>query len=146
MPNHSDVASAEIAPSVAAVFATYPPEIQVKLFHLRELIYQVAGELNVLHSFEETLKWGEPSYLCKGGSTIRIAWKNASPDHYFIYFNCKSRLVDAIKEVYQGVFQTEGNRALVIHKAKTPPEQALKHCFALALSYHSRKHLPLLGV
>lgn len=45
-----------------------------------------AGEI------EETLKWGEPADMTKNGagSTIRLDWKPKHPDHYALYFNCKT--------------------------------------------------------
>ncbi|WP_197081789.1 hypothetical protein [Paenibacillus sp. E194] len=57
---------------VAAVFEHYPLHIQGKLFFLRQLILDTASETDGVGSVEETLKWGEPSYVMKKGSTIRI--------------------------------------------------------------------------
>jgi hypothetical protein len=39
---------------------------------LREIILQTAFEIEELKEIEETLKWGEPSYLVKKGSTVRM--------------------------------------------------------------------------
>jgi hypothetical protein len=60
---------------VAEVFASYPKPIQKKLMHLRQLILDTAKYSEDIGDLEETLKWGEPSYLANGGSTIRIDWK-----------------------------------------------------------------------
>ena len=95
---------------------------------------------------EETLKWGEPSYLTKGGGTIRMDWKKSKPDQYAMYFNCKTKLVYTFKELYKDEFKYEGNRAIVFHKNDKIPINELKHCILLSLTYHSRKHLPLLDV
>ncbi len=49
-------------PAVADVFNNYPPEMRKKLLFLRALIFETAAELDV-GEIEETLKWGEPSYI-----------------------------------------------------------------------------------
>lgn len=63
------------SPEVEQVFHNYPDWVRMKLFSLRQLIFEVAMEIDGLEKIEETLKWGEPSYLAKKGSTIRIDWK-----------------------------------------------------------------------
>ena len=112
---------------------------------LRQLVLDTAAETEGVDVLAETLKWGEPSYLTKGGSTVRMDWKVRAPDQYAIYFNCNTLLVDTFKEVYRDVFAFEGNRAIVFGAADELPVDELKHCVSLALTYHRVKHLPLLG-
>jgi len=131
---------------VEKVFSHFPKEIREKLMTLRQLIIKTGGELKEVAPIEETLKWGEPSYLIKGGSTIRINWKKSTPDQYAIYFNCKTKLVDTFKERYKDEFKYEGNRAIVFKLNDTIPINELKHCILLALTYHSIKNLPMLGI
>ena len=114
--------------------------------YLRRLILETASESDDIEKLEETLKWGEPSYLTKGGSTIRIGLKKENPKQYAIYFHCKTKLVDTFREIYLGVFSFEGNRAIVFGENEEIPVEELKHCIYLALTYHSRKHLPMLGL
>ena len=109
------------------------------------LILEVAAAHADIDGLEETLKWGEPSYLTNGGSTIRIGWKKSRPDNYAMYFNCNTKLVDTFKELYSDLFEFEGNRAIVFHRNDAVPARAVKHCIELALRYHKIKHLPLLG-
>lgn len=132
--------------NVEKVFNNYPEEIREKLMFLRKLVIETAEETDGVKSLEETLKWGEPSYLTKGGSTIRMDWKKSKPDQYAMYFNCKTKLVDTFKERYKYEFKYEGNRAIVFHKNDTIPIDELKHCILLSLTYHSIKNLPMLGV
>lgn len=73
-------------PRVEEKFQTYPGEIKVRLTHLRRLILETAAETQGVNEIEETLKWGEPSYLAKKGSTIRIDWKAKAPGQYAMYF------------------------------------------------------------
>lgn len=111
---------------------------------IREMILAEAKE-NGLGEVEETLKWGEPSYLVKGGSTVRYDWKEKSPDQYAIYFNCNTKLVDTFKELYGDKFRFEGNRAIVFGIKDFLHKKELKHCIKLTLTYHKVKHLPMLG-
>jgi hypothetical protein len=130
--------------AVAEVFNQYPPEMRKKLLFLRTLILQTATELDV-GEIEETLKWGEPSYLARQGSAIRMDWKPRDPEHYALYFNCKTRLVETFEALYGYLFRYEGKRAIVFTRMELIPVTQLKHCIALSLQYHRLKHLPLLG-
>ncbi len=133
-------------PGVAEVFENYPKQIRKKLMFLRQLVLETALETKDVGTVEETLKWGEPSYVTKGGSTVRIDWKDASPHQYAMYFNCQTRLVDTFKELYRDKLKFEGNRAIVFDEEDEIPIDTLKHCISLSLTYHNRKHLPMLGV
>lgn len=132
-------------PQVDSKFQSYPKEIKPKLNYLRSLILEAASEIEGLNSLEETLKWGEPSYLAKKGSTIRMDWKSKTPDHYAIYFKCTSKLVTTFKELYGDLFKYENNRAILFDLNDKVPKKELKDCITLALTYHSVKNLPRLG-
>ena len=80
-------------PKVEEKFQSYPKEIKEKLTYLRQLIIETASEIDAIEALEETLKWGEPSYLVKKGSTIRIDWKTKTPEQYAMYFKCTSKSV-----------------------------------------------------
>lgn len=137
----------EIAnPIVAERFRNYPAPIKNKLLFLRQLILETAAELDSVGEVEETLKWGEPSYVTKTGSTIRIDWKEASPEYYAMYFNCRTSLVYTFKELFREQFKFEGNRAIVFNENDEVPVSELKRCISLSLNYHRVKHLPMLGV
>ena len=73
-------------PKVKEVFDNYPESAQNQLLHLRDLVLKAASEIDGLEKLEETLKWGEPSYLTKHGSTIRMDWKTKTPEQFAIYF------------------------------------------------------------
>lgn len=122
----------------------YPEVPKTQLLRLRALIIQVAAELE-LGKVDESLKWGEPSYHVKMGSPIRIDWKEASPNHYYLFFNCQTKLVETCRELYGDVLVFKGNRAIVLDCSTRYPEQELKHCIQLALTYQKVKHLSLLG-
>ncbi|MGK0366501.1 MAG: hypothetical protein ACI85O_003574 [Saprospiraceae bacterium] len=127
-------------------FQSYPPKIRLKLDALRNLIIETAKEIDEIQEIEETLKWGEPSYLVKKGSTIRIDWKTKTPHQYAMYFKCTSKLVVTFREVYGDVFNYENNRAILFNLEEEIPEKELKECTRMALQYHTIKQLPRLGM
>ena len=133
-------------PKVKDVFDNYPQTAKKQLLRLRELVLRTASEIDGLEKLEETLKWGEPSYLTKYGSTVRMDWKEKNPKQYALYFKCTSSLVQTFKTVYKDKFMFEGKRAIIFQLNNKIPETELKHCISLALTYHKVKHLPLLGV
>lgn len=132
-------------PKTTEVFENYPDFVRSQMEQLRELVLEAASKVDDLENLEETLKWGEPSYLTKHGSTVRIDWKEKKPDQYAMYFKCTSKLVPTFKELYQDTFTFEGDRAIVFKLDEKIPEKELKHCIKLALTYHRVKHLLLLG-
>ena len=131
-------------PRVKPKFQSYPDHIRPKMDRLRSLVMDAAEEAGIPH-LEETLKWGEPSYLAKKGSTLRMDWKEKSPDQYALYFKCTSQLVSTIQEVFGEDFKYEKTRAILFDLDDEIPEEKLKACITMALTYHKVKHLPLLG-
>ncbi len=117
-----------------------------KLLALREIVIATAKDTVGISGLEETLKWGEPSYLTRHGSTIRIDWKSKSPNQYAMYFKCTSRLVETFRIKFKDTFKFEGNRAIVFHLEDQIPTEQLKYCIKAALIYHKVKHLPTLGI
>jgi hypothetical protein len=133
-------------PEVELVFANYPDTVRHKMLALRKLIVESAKELEEVTTLEETLKWGEPSYITKHGSTLRIDWKSKTPDHYAMYFKCTSRLVETFRTVFKNKFDFEGNRAIVFQMKDRIPKKELKECIKATLTYHKVKQLPTLGI
>ncbi|MDN3687012.1 DUF1801 domain-containing protein [Cyclobacterium jeungdonense] len=133
-------------PKVMEVFARYPDPIRKKMLYLRELIIETAEETEGVDELEETLKWGEPSFLTKKGSTIRMDWKAKAPDQYALYFQCTTRLMDTFRMVFDRTFQYEGNRAIVFELNQKVPVLELKECIKAALRYHKVKDQLTLGI
>lgn len=130
------------SPEVAAVFELYPKQVKTKLLFLRQLIFDVASKTEGVGKLEETLKWGQPSYLTtqsKSGSLIRIDQIKSQPGRYAMYFHCQTTLVDTFKEMFRGDFKFEGNRSIVFDQTDQVPVEALRHCISLALTYRLNK-------
>ena len=133
-------------PEVKTVYNRYPDHIKKHIKYLRDLIIETAKELEDIEEIEETLKWQEPSFVTKHGSTIRIDWKQKTPGQYAIYFKCTSKLVPAFRNVFKKTFTFEGNRAIVFKLEDVCPETELKKCISAALRYHKLKNFPNLGL
>src|SRR5262249_42722228 len=127
-----------IDPAIAAVIGAYAKPVRNRLLALRRLIFQTARETEGVGALEEALKWGQPSYLTTAtgsGSTIRIDGVKSAPDQYAVYFHCQTNLVETFRELYPEL-RYGGNRSILLDAADDPPEAALRHCVALALTYH----------
>jgi hypothetical protein len=131
--------------NVKQKYESYPEKAQALFSIIRAAIFEVA-QSESLGNIEETLKWGEPSYLVKGGSTLRINWKSKFPDQLSVYFNCKTTLVETFREIFGNIFTYEGNREIVFLLSEEVPMSELKICISLSLRYHKIKNLPLLGM
>jgi hypothetical protein len=125
--------------AVAAVFEGHPVAVRERLLRLRELIIATAAETPGVGALQETLKWGQVSYLTPqsgSGTTVRIDLDGASGQPA-IYVNCQTNLVEGYRERYPAAFDYQGTRAVVIGEA--PDEAALRHVIAQALTYHLGK-------
>ena len=128
-------------PRVENVFHAYQSDMRKSLLQLRNLIFDVADETPGVGELEETLKWGQPSYLTsetKSGSTIRID-KHKEDDKFAMYFHCQTTLIDTFKEIYPTTFSYEGNRAIIFHQGEDLLMDELGDCVARALTYHLAK-------
>ena len=131
-----------VNPAVKKVFDAYPGHVRPYMMKLRQLIFDTAAEIDEVGRIEETLKWGEPSYLTsetQSGSTIRIDWKKRDPEHYGMYFICRTNLVSTFTELYADQLHFEGNRRIVFNIGEEIPTPAVAHCISMALTYHLRR-------
>ncbi|EPR68265.1 DUF1801 domain-containing protein [Cyclobacterium qasimii] len=133
-------------PKVETVFSNYPDFVKAKMMYLRKLVIETAEETEGISNLEETLKWGEPSFLTKNGSTLRMDWKEKAPNQYAMYFKCTSRLVHTFRIVFEDTFEFEGKRAIVFKLDQKVPEAELKECIKATLTYHKVKDLMTLGI
>ena len=128
-------------PALDTVFSAYPKPVKAKLLALRRLIFDTAKTTSGVGALEEALKWGQPSYLTsesKSGSTIRIDQVKAAAGQYAVYFHCQTDLVETFRERYPEL-RYGGNRSILFDAGEKLPKKALRHCVALALTYHARK-------
>jgi hypothetical protein len=129
-------------PAVDAVFHAYPAPLKTRLLALRRLIFDTAKVTKGVGALQETLKWGQPSYLTpetRSGSTIRIDQLKSNTNGYAVYFHCQTDLVETFRELYPTEMRYGGNRSILLNAEDDLPEAALRHCVALALTYHLKK-------
>jgi len=129
-------------PGVEEVFAKYPERVRSRLLVLRDLIFETAASIEGVGELEETLRWGEPSYLTTqsgSGSMIRINRLDPRRGGYAMYFLCQTDLVPAFRKLYPKSLIFDGNRAIVFNEHDPIPVDDLRHCIALALTYKKVK-------
>lgn len=128
-------------PDVSHVFDRYTPGIHQQLMALRDLIFEVASEHDEIGELEETLKWGQPSYLTpqtRSGATVRVDQVRGQPTQYAMYVSCQTTLVETFRKRFPD-FTYEGNRAIIFDVTERVPQDDIKECILMALTYHLRK-------
>ena len=127
--------------SVAAVFKEIPNAPAKRLNTIRGIVL-AAGAAADVGGLEETLKWGQPSYLPKKkrtGTTVRLGWSASDPDNCALYVHCQTTLVDTFRDRFPDEFQYVDNRAVLIPVAEDFSEIALQQIASLAFTYHRDK-------
>lgn len=121
---------------VSQVLQSYPPAARKRITALRKTILEVAKSIEGVGLLEETLKWGEPSYLTsasRSGTTVRIAWQARDPEVCSVFVNCQTNLVDTYRSLFPEL-QCIGNRQVRLPLDQPVPD-SLRDCFAMALTY-----------
>ena len=124
---------------IEAQLDRHPEPTRSALKRLRGLILDTAAATPGVDGVEEALRWGQPSYLTKTGSTIRIDAVNGS--QYALFVHCQTNLLASFREIYGDALVYDGKRALIFDAAAPLDEDVVAHCIALALTYHSGKRV-----
>ena len=132
---------------VEKIFLAYPGKVRSKMYDLRDFILDIGEGLEQVKGIQETLKWGEPSFITTGpktGTTIRIDWKEKHPDYYAVYVNCQTSLIESFKVLYPDSFIYEGTRAIQFPLYEDLWENRLKvarlrEFITMAMTYHLDK-------
>lgn len=124
-------------PPVAAVFEAYPDALRGQLLALRGTILAVAAETKGVGPLQETLKWGQVSYLPeRSGTTIRID-RDKKTGQAALYVSCNTNLLERYRTLYPDTFAYDGKRGVIL--GESFDEAALRHIIAMALTYHQDK-------
>ncbi|WP_244423579.1 DUF1801 domain-containing protein [Nitratireductor pacificus] len=129
-------------PQVAAAFSAFPDAARERLLAARTLILDVARRTEGVGAIEETLKWGQPSYATPetgSGSPIRLGIPKSDQFDWALFVHCQTELTRRFAAHYPDVFTFESARALLFRADEAIPEDALRHCIAMALTYHLRR-------
>lgn len=126
--------------SVASAFEVFPSKEREGLLKLRALIFETAADTEGVGPLEETLKWGQPSYLTsktKAGSTIRLGLPKTGG--YALYTHCQTSLMSDFQTLFPDDFVYEGNRAIHFQPEEELPTDKLRLLIKAALTYHLSK-------
>lgn len=129
-------------PAVAAVFDGWPEPARGTLLQLRTLILETAAATAGVGDLNESLKWGEPSYVPvrpRVGTAIRLGWKAKAPEQCALYVNCRTDLIERFCTAFADALEFEGSRAVVFPVAELPPQDILQVCIEAALTYHRQR-------
>ncbi|MGJ8545148.1 MAG: hypothetical protein ACSHWZ_06860 [Sulfitobacter sp.] len=136
-------------PPLPAAFATasqnWPLAAQQTLANVRRVVHTMCTGCDAA-PLQETLKWGEPSWLPRApriGTTLRAAWKPQRPDHFGLFVHCQTSIAaefDALYPPHSGppLFTRESNRAIWLPLDAPVPEGPIGHLALMALTYHRR--------
>lgn len=119
--------------------AMLDPALAAQFAPLRQLIMDTAAALPQVGALEESLKWGEPSYTPQKkntGSSVRIAQRKDGS--VALHFICHTGLIGEFRELYPRL-NFEGKRGIIVDLTKPLPEEELRHCIGLALTYFARR-------
>jgi len=125
-------------PAVADVFDAYPDPEKAQLLSLREMIFETAASTPQSGKVLEQLKWGQPSYATVDpvtGTPIRLGIPKKPNGSVALYVHCGTSLIQTYKTHYADTLAFEGKRAVLIDAEDDLPEEAIRHCIALALTY-----------
>ena len=117
--------------NVAAAYAAFPADVRAGLMALRARVFAVALAEGI--AVEEALRWGQPAYLAKSGSTLRLGVPKTGG--YAIYTHCQTTLMSDFRALCPEL-RFEGNRAVHFAVEETAPE-AIDMLIRAALSYHT---------
>ena len=130
-----------IPPEIRAVFDQAPDLARARLEEMRALIL-AAAETADIGGIEETLKWGQPSYLPikkRIGTTVRLGWSPSDPENCALYVHCQTNLVDQYRDRFPDEFRYDGNRVVLVPVEGNIATTALQHIASMALTYHRDK-------
>lgn len=118
-----------MTPGVKAAFDALPAAPRAVLLHVREMI--VTRDIAV----EEALRWGQPAYLTKKGTTIRLGVTKAG--HPSVFTHCQSSVMSDVQAVAAEGVIWDGNRGVSWPVDAPFPEPILQLLINRALTYHA---------
>ena len=125
---------------VKAAFDAFPAESRAMALTLRDLIFSVAWDTPEVGQIEETLKWGQPSYLTpetKAGSTLRIGVSKQGGAALFAH--CATDIISTYAATFPGSDRIEGNRAVTFQQAEDIVPDRLRLLIYHGLTYHLKR-------
>ncbi len=122
-----------ITPDVKAVFDSFHQPARTGLLHLRRLIFDCAERDKEITPITEALRWGQPAYLCKTGSCLRLGIPKTGG--FAIYVHCQTSLIRDFTQLFPNDFTIEGNRAIHFQTLSDIKDDKLGFLITSALRY-----------
>lgn len=125
-------------PGVRAAFEAFPETYQQPLRDLRQLILETAEDDPRVGTLQETLKWGQPSWLParpRIGTTIRLG-TDRQGTHLALFFHCQTSVIRDFRSGPGKDMRFDGNRAILLDPDNPLPHDLLRLPIRHALTYH----------
>lgn len=122
---------------VAQAFDAFPRESREGLLRLRDRILEWADRNLEKGDLSEELRWGQPAYLTKKGSTLRLGLPKQGG--FAIYAHCQSTIIGDFADQFAADFEIEGNRAVVFRNPALADDPRIDSLIRHALTYHQSK-------
>ena len=121
---------------MAGVFEAFEPDARASLLAVRGVIFDLAGEMADVEGVEESLKWGQPSYVPrpKTGTPIRLGLTKSDTPAIFVH--CQTTLVSDLASDNAYGLETIDNRAVVLPSGDLAGHPGLRGFVRAALMYH----------
>lgn len=133
-------------PRFIETLQSFPDEVQGKMEVLRELVHEIAQEEELVTELEETLRWGEPTFISNVGTSLRMGWSDKRPDQYGLFVQCSSLVIPTIRAVHADALRYDKNRGVLFQNEEDLPLDLLRPMIHAALVYKKVKKLPMLGI
>lgn len=124
------------SPAVKDVFNSAPSQVQTGMHRLRDLIFEVAQDIDRGLTVSETLKWGQPSFVVQGGSPLRIAARKEGG--FALYAICQTSLIGDFAETFPNMDKIEGTRAVLFDNIDEIDDARHGLLIRHALTYHRK--------
>lgn len=121
---------------VVLAFEAFDLPKRAALLRLLDLIFEVALRMHL--EVEESLKWGQPSYVTtsKIGTPIRLG--TTKEGIAAVFFNCQTTLFSSFRLVFLSL-SYEKNRGILLNDLVSLPLEELEFCIAQAFTYHKKR-------
>ncbi len=125
---------------VQDAFDRFSPGARSGSLKLRELIFECAADSEDVGPITEALRWGQPAYLTKTGSTLRLGVPKTGG--FAIYAHCQTTIINDFAQLFPGDFDIEGNRAVRFSVTTEIDSDKLRFLIKHALTYKLNRSTP----
>lgn len=120
-------------PAVNAAFDVGDPVAGRGLLVLRALVFDTAAKVRGIGPLEEAVRWGQPAYLTRVGSTLRLGVSKTA--RFAIFVHCRTTLISDFITAFPGQDRIEGTRAILFDDPSEISETRHGWLIARAITY-----------